>query len=301
MLSTLRSGKEIGSARRVDLGAHREPTVEDVRELIGMPIVIEGGIAQGKSSLSRALVAYFTKLGIPAKNYPEPTDEAALADFMTYQKPLPDAASDAEKESFRVGRIRAAVRLQKSMMERRTQHMRDAAEFSRGGIAVVDRGPFGDTTFATSTYRAYGVPTAEENSYFIKFLSNYLHIKFMYGTFLILRVDAPVSKVQEIFYFLDRFSHQKKTYERYLARRYVDARNNKYTPEYLQGIEDAHDACAESWGSYVVYDNSNVPYHRPQSPVDENGNTLHGSPDISAIMNVVRELCELSREMKKCN
>lgn len=83
--------------------------------------------------------------------------------------------------------------MQNSMMHKRTDVMRQAAEFSNDGIAIIDRGPFGDTTFMTSTYRKYKVSLTDENSYIIDLLRRYLGIDYPKKTFLILRVDASVA------------------------------------------------------------------------------------------------------------
>jgi len=65
----------------------------------------------------------------------------------------------------------------------------------------------------------------------------------------------------------------------------------------MQGIEDAHDSCARTWGPYVVYDNSDVEYVRPMSPIDGEGNKKkHGHPDENAVLSVARELCCLAKE-----
>lgn len=254
-------------------------TAEDLNNLLRFPVIIEGGIAQGKTSLARALARFLRKCGMQTMCCPEPTDEEALAEFMKFQGAPP--TDEAERAAFQQGRIAAAVRLQRSMMTRRTDVVRNAAEFAKTGIPIIDRGPFGDTTFMTSTYRAYGVPADEENGYIIKFLSDYLRIPFPRRTpFLILRVRAPVAI----------------THARYLEREKLTP-GNKYTPEYMQGIEDAHDACARAWGPYVLYDNSDVAYIRPTSPIDEEGRKAHGSPDENAVKSVVRALCDLAKEL----
>jgi hypothetical protein len=204
-------------------------------------------------------------------------DSAAASLPLTSDRPIV-----SERHKFEEGRRAADVRLQNSMMERRTAIVAEAAQYCREGVPIIDRGPFGDTTFMTSTFRAYGVSTQHENSYIISFLRRYLAIDFPRKAFLILRMDAPVSV----------------THARYLERE-RETPGNKYTPEYLQNIEDAHDACAAAWGPYVVYDNSNVPYIRSCSPVDvDDGSPMSGTPDEKAVICVLKELCELAREIR---
>jgi len=298
------------------------PSDEDLRELEGFPVIDEGGVCQGKTSLARSMKGYLEKRGFRVACYPEPTDTEALAEFMRYQAPPPEfAAEDAarhledalghlpppstgaqsvtrslvadsimlvracwnvndsaltERQRFEAGRRAAAVRMQTSMMDRRTAVVRQAAlDCSRGAVAIVDRGPFGDTTFMTSTYLDYGVAKGSWNEYIVGFLSRYLSIDFPLKTFLILRLDAPVSV----------------TYSRYLARE-RDTPGNRYTQEYMQAIEDAHDSCTGAWGRYVVYDNSGVPYHRSTSP------GVDGCPDEAAVRAVLRSLCQLAREKR---
>lgn len=60
-------------------------TAEEVRELVGYPIVLEGGIAQGKTTMARALARLLRKYGVKTMCCPEPTDLEALAEFMKYQ------------------------------------------------------------------------------------------------------------------------------------------------------------------------------------------------------------------------
>jgi deoxyadenosine/deoxycytidine kinase len=294
-----------------------ELTKEEVAPLAGFPIEVEGGVGNGKTALVTAIVAELEKCGVEAVSYPEPTDEAALANFMKYQKPPPEYASEdvasklreakemlekltalegagemvilldrvldrlptadsTKRKAFEDGRRAAAVRMQTSMMQRRTAIVKRAAMDSKKGIvALVDRGAFGDTAFAITTYLKYAVGSNKWIEYIISFLSKYLAIDFPNKSFLIVRVAAPVSV----------------TYQRYLARE-RDVGGNKYTPEYMQMIEDAHDSCARAWGSYVSYDNSDVPYHRPSSPGGM------GYPDRKAVRAVIRALCALARERR---
>lgn len=121
----------------------------------------------------------------------------------------------------------------------------------------------------------------DEISYIVELIDRYRRIDFGKKDFLILRVDAPVAV----------------TYERYLDRE-KDTPGNKYPPEYMQAIEDSHDACARSWGPYVIYDNSRVAYIRPTSPFDDAGKPTHGSPEDGAVRSVLAELCSLARSMR---
>ena len=277
---------------RVDLSdcANAVLKMEDVVKLVGYPIVLEGGIAQGKTCLAHAIASLLRSYGFDAVCCPEPTDKEALAVFMKvpagfgapadcrmqYQAEPP--TDPAELAAFVENRKKAAARMQSSMMRRRAQIVKEAAKLARKGtIPIVDRGPIGDACFMASTFRKYDVPVIEEGAYIGEFLGTYMSIPFPKGRFLVLRVKAPVSV----------------THARYM-RREEHVAGNKYLPAYLQGIEDAHDACLGRFGPHVVYDNTTVPYVRPASPVDERGEEMHGTPDANAIKCVVNALAKLA-------
>lgn len=269
----------------VVVSSRAEITEELARHLAGYLVILEGGIAQGKTSLARALDALLSKYCVPTVCFNEPTDKAALAEFMKYQEPPGDGATPEEKAKFASGRAAAAVRMQESMMSRRASIMREAAEFGRkGSVSIIDRGPFGDTTFMTSTYRKYDVPVEAENSYIIKFLANHLSIDYpKHPPFLIVHVRAPV----------------EVTYPRYLERE-SGKPGNRYPMSYLADIEAAHDSCTRSWGRHLVYDNSAVPYVRPASPGSEaDAEVPHGVPAEAAVKSVALALCKLAKELNE--
>jgi len=86
--------QEIGDARRVHIRKDIQLTAGEVRELVGYPIVLEGGIAQGKTTLARALARLLRKYGVKTMCCPEPTDLVALAEFMKYQVEPSEGASE---------------------------------------------------------------------------------------------------------------------------------------------------------------------------------------------------------------
>jgi deoxyadenosine/deoxycytidine kinase len=267
--------REIGDAYRVQVvPTMPKPPTEAVKNLLaGHVVIIEGGIAQGKTTLIRVLATCLRQqFGIKTQCYLE-----ALEDFMKYQKPLPADANEADVAAFTEGRKAAAVRLQFSMLHRRAEVIKSAVAYARNGaVAIVDRGPWGDISFMAHTFRAYAVSEAEEIKYVIQLITRYRRI-LSGAESVLLRVDAPVSV----------------THQRWLERE--KGCPTKYSQQYMQSIEDCHDACAEAWGPYVVYDNSNVPYVRPTSPFDGDGQQRHshGYPEEYAVYSLIGEMCHM--------
>jgi deoxyadenosine/deoxycytidine kinase len=219
-------------------------TKENVMNLAGEVIVLEGGIGQGKTTLAMSIATELEKYGIKVKYFAEPTDLEALEEFMKYQK-LPDVSMTGEgfDKMFERNRAQAAIRMQFSMMRRRHTQMVEAIKWAENGnVSVMDRGFFGDIVFMTNSFRTFGVPPCVETAYNAELINLYSNMHYPKGKPIIVRVCAPV----------------EVAYKRYLDRERSKS-GNKYDISYMRNIEELHDAASLAWGAHLRYDNTYVP------------------------------------------
>jgi deoxyadenosine/deoxycytidine kinase len=240
--------------------------------LRGMVIIIEGGVGQGKTSLCRAIEAAVADAGVPCSVQLEPVDKRKLELFMKFGTVKVDAASsplDTElAEVRRQAKQAAAIQMQFAMLRARSANMRAAADDARSGsLAVVDRGPFGDCAFMSTTFSENGISEAMRLRYMVEYQRLYLGVNLPASKTVVVRMTASSGV----------------TFERWCARESKVA-GNKYDPEYVKRIEDAHDVCERAWGKCLLYDNTDV-------PVDSNN-----VPAKAAAVQLLKHACRVCGE-----
>jgi deoxyadenosine/deoxycytidine kinase len=225
----------------------------ELQKLRGVTIVIEGGIGQGKTQLSRRMATIIEQANIKCSFSQEPIDAHVLSLFMKFHK-LPDESTtdNAAIDLLKEARRRAAMMMQFTVMRKRAAMAKTAAKTTdAGGVAILDRGFFGDVAFMVDTFTSFDVPFTAMMQYIIDFQRLYIDAGFGGKRLVIVRFTAPVSV----------------THQRWCTRE-SSVGGNKYSTEYMQSIESAHDVCARAWGKHITYDNSNIDIPGSKSYID---------------------------------
>lgn len=103
---------------------------QEARKLKGSVILVEGGIAYGKTTIGKSLASYLQHLGLKAKFFPEYRNPVLLQQYIKNMK-------------------KYAYAFQLFLLGRRAETYREAKVFAEaGGIAIVDRSFPGDKAFA---------------------------------------------------------------------------------------------------------------------------------------------------------
>jgi thymidylate kinase len=222
---------------------------EEAEVFKGRILIIEGGVGQGKSQLATAIRDEIKAFGVACTVEKEPVDQHALRLFIKFQKlPNEGSVSSEQMERQREAKIKASEMMQFNMMRRRSEAANRISVVMRaGGFGIMDRGPFGDAAFMSTTFSQAGVPSHLQMQYVIEFMQRYIKIGFKGNQVIILRLRAP----------------PEVGLRRWLSRE-SNTPGNKYTLDYVKSLEEAHDACGHAWGMHFVYDNSRVP--EPGSP-----------------------------------
>ena len=217
---------------------------DDIAVLKGTIIVLEGGIGQGKTALARAMdTIIHEECNMPCFFKPEPIDEDALAKFIKFQH-IPENAHGEVREMFHKAKQSASIGMQYSVMRNRAAVATEGARVAKmGGVAILDRGWFGDMSFMATTFDQAGVGLSVSMEYFIEAMRRYIDTGLMSDgrAIVVVRLNAPV----------------ELCHKRWLDRESAKG-GSKYTVDYMNSIELAHDACARVWGPHVQYDNSTV-------------------------------------------
>ena len=120
---------------------------ERYKFLKGSILVVEGNISSGKSTLTREMVKFFNSIGLKAQLFEEPILQSYLELFM----------SDMKKEAFG---------FQMSMLIERQCLYTKAEQFANsGGIAIVDRGFYGDKVFAVMHHESGNITDKQMHVY----------------------------------------------------------------------------------------------------------------------------------------
>jgi len=242
-------------------------TDAEVAKLRGVMIIVEGGVGQGKTTLARAIAKYAQRVGVSCDVEYEPVDARSLELFMKYGAADVNAIADPEaKEVATAARKAAAVRMQFTMLQARSENLRSATvRAAQGHLAIVDRGPFGDCAFMTTTFSEFGVPVDLWLRYMVLFQRLYVETGFPPGKLVFVRMAAPPAVA----------------HARWL-RREGNVGGNKYDIEYVRKIERAHDICERGWGRCVIYDNSDVPITSRNEP---------STAAVAAVLRAAAALC----------
>jgi deoxyadenosine/deoxycytidine kinase len=249
-------------------------TKDDVEPLCGHIIMVEGGIAQGKTVTSDGIAEVLKALGVKCECYNEPVDSKSLRWLMKFSignqrtansntttssstsssaspplspspppnsqyyvpQPLSQCSTILKEDA---SKSAVAIR-QFTMLRKRFECSTKAVEDARNGTAVLmDRSPIGDMVFMQTTFDKFCVDPAIRLQYMTEMLSKYLRLGFPPS--VIVRIKAPV----------------EDTYARWLQRE-IKVDGPKYGKDYLSMIEDSYDVCCKSWGPHIVYNNSIV-------------------------------------------
>jgi deoxyadenosine/deoxycytidine kinase len=261
---------------------------ENLRALIGFPIVFEGGVGYGKSLLAWFVSQVLSQNRIISSCTAEPTDKEALEVFMRYQKEPPKSMPAEERLKWDGEAADAAVNMQFSMMDRRCDQMEKvAAAAGRGEAPILDRGPFGDDCFMITTFKKYHVSSEEYARYIAIFQKRYMRIKFPHNAILIVRLCT----------------HPAVAFQRYLERDKPTA-DATYTMDYFEKLERMHEACSRGWDLHVIYDNSEVKLVSPKdeySSLSKLGSEGVVCPERAAINSLLLTMCECARQLRAKN
>jgi deoxyadenosine/deoxycytidine kinase len=115
---------------------------------MGLVIDVEGGIASGKTTISKALTKYLKSLGLPVIYYEEPIDRKFLKKYI----------DDMETYGFV---------FQIYMVGRRIQIRTEALKMKEMGyICIIDRGLIGDCVFAELQIRHQHMTLQQKETYY---------------------------------------------------------------------------------------------------------------------------------------
>lgn len=135
-------------------------------------IVVEGNISSGKSTLTKAMVNFLNEIGLKAMLFEEPILQTYLELFL----------GDMKKYAFG---FQMSMLIERQCLYDRAQQFADS-----GGIAIVDRGFYGDKVFAVLHHNDGNISDKEMSIYEDVFS----RIKFQAPTFILyLEVDPKVN------------------------------------------------------------------------------------------------------------
>jgi deoxyadenosine/deoxycytidine kinase len=166
----------------------------------GMVIVLEGLIGAGKTTLGSSMEEHFIKDGMKAKFFPEYRNDELLNMYLT----------DMKKYSFH---------FQIVMIMKRIEIYKEAIKFAaEGGVAIVDRGIFGDMAFSLMQYKKKFFTEEEYKVYFSVIEKEMLNTPHL---ILYLKTSPEIA------------------FER-MQKRNIAGEVGAYTLEYFREVENSH-------------------------------------------------------------
>lgn len=193
----------------------RSQTTDEIefRSLRGSVISLEAKISAGKSTLGKSMEAFLSKAGFRAKFYEEPVSEHLLNLYL----------SDMKKYAFS---------FQLVIIERRIQIHKEATLFAQsGGIAIIDRGVYGDLAFAHMQRNA-GLFTDQEWSTYNAEIEDQ-------------KLDDP--------YIIVYLDCSTETALRRVKVRGNQSEINTYTPDYMDRLEAAHQESLKDFDGVLLH------------------------------------------------